>query len=180
MNSFIPDQPKVSANVPYFEDVSSDAGWQGQTTGKSIETLKSEINAAISRLGGLVVGFQKGVFNADDVTRDGYRIHYTIESPDGKLIPGRLDIAALPIKNSPRRGRYTPIDKRREQSLKMSLYMLRNAIDGLWFLQQLSPGFAPLMPFMLVDQERTVSQLWSESPVMSKLLPPGDNDFIDG
>lgn len=55
MTNFIPDQPKKAADVPYFDDVSSDAGWQGQATTKSIETLKSEIVQAVCRLGGLVI-----------------------------------------------------------------------------------------------------------------------------
>jgi len=177
--NFIPEQPKALTNVPYFEDVSGDSGWQGQTTGKSVETLKSEITSAISRLGGMVVGFQKGVFQIEEIQREGFRVHYTIEAPDGKLIRGRWGIAALPIKKYRRSFRGT--DRRQEQSLKMALYMLRDAINGLWFLQQLSPGYAPLMPFMLADKEHTISELWSKSPVMSRLLPPGeDSDFIEG
>lgn len=177
MNGFIPDQPKQAQDVPYFDDVTSDAGWQGQTTTKSIEALKSEITSAVSRLGGMVVGFQKGTFMTGEIRREGFRIHYTIEAPDGKLVPGRLDVAALPVKDVWRARHST--DRRREQSLKMSLYMLRDAINGLWFLQQLSPGYAPLMPFMLADKERTISQLWSESAAMSNLLPPGE-EFVEG
>ena len=57
---------------------------------------------------------------------------------------------------------------------------LRNALEGMWFMQQLSPGFAPLMPFMIADnQGRTVSQLWAESATMNRLLPPGDSEFIE-
>ena len=175
--NFIPDQPKQAAEVPYFDDVSSDAGWQGQTTTKSIETLKSEITSAISRLGGMVIGFQKGMFQTGKQKREGFRIHYTIEAPDGKLIPGRLDIASLPVKDDYRIRR--SMDRRQEQSLKMSLYMLRDAINGLWFLQQLSPGYAPLMPFMLANKDQTISQIWSESSTMNNLLPPGNKDFVE-
>jgi hypothetical protein len=60
----------------------------------------------------------------------------------------------------------------------MSLYMLRTALDGTWFLQQLSPGYAPLMPWMLVDGEHTITQLWQESSIMRNLLPPGETDFV--
>ena len=176
--NFIPEQTKTAASVPYFEDVSSDAGWQGQTTNKTIATLKSEITASISRLGGMIVGFQKGIFNTDDKSRDGFRIHYTIETPDGKLIPGRIDIAALPTRPYTRRGRGAEIT-REERSLRMSLYMFRMAMDGQWFLQQLSPGYAPLMPFMLATKDQTVSQLWSEGSTMKALLPPSNSDFID-
>jgi hypothetical protein len=174
--NFIPDQPKAVENVPFYEDVTSAQGWQGQTTTKSMETLKSEITMPISRLGGMVTGFQKGKFQIGKQERLGFRVTYTIETPEGKLIPGRIDIASLPVRPSP----FASFNTRCEKSLKMSLYMLRNSFDGLWFLQQLSPGFAPLMPFMLSGNgELTVSQLWSETALMQNLLPPGDADFID-
>lgn len=177
MSNFIPDQQKAAENVPFYEDVTSAQGWQGQTTTKTMETLKSEITIAISRLGGVVTSFQKGTFLVGTQERLGFRVSYSIETSDGKLIPGRVDIAALPVRKAPINSYPT----RCEKSLKMSLFMLRNSFDGMWFLQQLSPGFAPLMPFMLSGQkDLTVSQLWSETTLMQNLLPPGDADFIDG
>lgn len=38
---FIPEQSKNSVDVPYFEDVTGEVGWQGQSTTKSIETFKT-------------------------------------------------------------------------------------------------------------------------------------------
>lgn len=176
MNNFIPNDNPKSVKVPYFEDVSSDEGWQGHTTSKSIDTLKAEIAKAISRLGGIVSGFQSGVFNIDGKKREGYQIHYALGTPGGKYVPGRMDIAALPIKD----GWHKTREKRREQSMKMALYMLRMAVDGMWFLQQLSPGYAPLMPWMIASDGKTVSQLWAESSMMTNLLPPGKSEFIEG
>jgi hypothetical protein len=177
MANFIPDQPKNSDPVPYFEDVTSAQGWQGQSTTKTIETLKSEISMAISRLGGMVTGFQKGKFLVGDRERLEYRVSYNIEDANSNLIPGRIDIAALPVRKNPS----SSYEVRCEKSLKMALYMLRDSFDGLWFLQKLSPGFAPLMPFMLSGKgEMTISQLWSESATMKNLLPPGEEDFIEG
>jgi len=177
MTNFIPDPPKNVESVPNYEDVTSAQGWQGQTTTKSIETLKSEISQAISRLGGMVTGFQKGKFQVGEQERQGYRVTYSIDDSNGHMIPGRIDIAALPVRRNP----YGSYESRCEKSLKMALFMLRDSFDGLWFLQKLSPGFAPLMPFMLSGQgDMTISQLWSESAVMKNLLPPGDNDFIEG
>ena len=181
--NFIPDQPKEVQSVPYFDDVTVAEGWQGQTTQKSVETLKSEITSAISRLGGMVVGFQKGTFMLNGKNREGFRIHYTIEAGDGKLIPGKIEIAALPVRDSVhyRRGMTATKERRLEQSLKMSLFMFRDAMYGLWFLQQLSPGYAPLMPFILANKDQTISQLWAESPVMSRLLPQPENgeEFVE-
>lgn len=177
--NFIPDTPKnQSAEVPYFDDVSGDAGWQGQSTSKSLEALKSEIMSSVSRLGGLVTGFQRGQFMVGSQKRDGFRLAYVVEAPSGQMVPGRIDIAALPVKDVPSLRR--SYDTRREKSIKMALYMLRTALDGTWFLQQLSPGYSALMPWMLANDEKTISQLWGESPIMARLLPPAENDFVEG
>lgn len=175
---FIPEMPKQAQDVPYFDDVTSADGWQGHTTKKTVNVLKSEIFVAVNRLGGLITGFQQGTFHIGDVERDGFRIFYGIDSLDDSVIPGRLDIAALPVKRDYKKAR--SLETRKLQSLKMALYMVRNAMDGAWFLQQLSPGYAPLMPWMLVDGKNTITQLWSESAAMGKLLPPGDAEFVDG
>lgn len=178
---FIPEQPQREAQeVPYFDDVAADGGWQGHSTGKSMETLKAEIVAAIGRLGGLVSSFQRGVFTIGNQKREGFQVHYVVERPDGAMFRGRIDVAALPVEEDYRRRR--SYDTRREKSLKMALYMLRTGLDGTWFLQQLSPGYAPLMPWMLTNEggDKTITQLWSESALMSNLLPPSDSDFVEG
>lgn len=177
--NFIPDQPKQASDVPYFDEVTKDAGWQGHTTSKSIETLKAEITASIGRLGGMVTGFQRGTFQVNNKKRDGFQLHYVIEAADGKMLRGRIDIAALPVEDTYDRRRSW--ESRRERSLKMALYMLRMALDGTWFLQQLSPGYSALMPWMLYSDGKTITEHWAESPVMSNLLPPPpDEDFVDG
>jgi len=168
--NFIPEQSKNSQKVPYYEDVTSADGWQGHTTQKTVNALQSEISQSISRLGGLVTGFQKGTFQSEEGNRDGFRVHYAIEATDGRQVPGRIDIAALPIRR----------ESNREKSLKMALYMFHIALNGTWFLQQLSPGYSALVPFMLGQGDKTLSQMWTESPIMNNLLPPGEEEFIDG
>ena len=174
MSNFIPDQPKESVDVPFFEDVTSAEGWQGQTTTKTINALKSEITISISRMGGVITAFRQGKFLVNQKERNGYQILYNLETSSGGLYPCRLDIAALPVRGMPS----SSFEKRTEKSMRMALYMAKISLDGLWFLQQLSPGYAPLMPFLLNDGGKTITQLWSESPVMSNLLPSGD--FIEG
>jgi len=176
---FIPEQPKRSMDVPFYDDVTANGGWRGHTTGKRLITLQSEITEAVTRLGGMVTGFQRGSYQTEHHKREGFRIHYVLERPDGTLWPGQLDIAALPVHNDYRKRR--SLDTRRERSLKMSLYMLREALEGLWFLQQLSPGYAGLLPWMLEERSgRTFTQLWTEQPVFDNLLPPPDADFVEG
>lgn len=171
--NFIPEQPKTAKDVPFFEQARESDGWQGQATTKSVERLKSEVTESITRLGGFVSGFQQGTFQIESQTRQGFQIHYSLAAPDGRFVPGRLDVAALPVKDKWNNAK-------KEKSLKMALYMLRGSLDGMWLFQQLSPGYAPLMPFMIANNEgKTISQLWAESPVMNNLLPPGDAEFID-
>lgn len=170
MFNFIPENTSA-VRVPFFEDVSRDEGWQGYSTTKSLKKLQAEIGDAIGRLGGIVSAFQRGAFLIDDQTREGFRVHYTISNPNMRVIAGRIDVAALPVRNK-------RDEIKKDKSLRMALYMLRNALDGAWFMQQLSPGYAALMPWMLADGDRTVSQLWSESPIMSNLLPPPESEFV--
>lgn len=177
--NFIPDTQGESKKVPYYEDARVSDGWQGHTTDKSMKILQSEVTQAVVRLGGMVTNFQRGAFQTEQGKRDGYRVHYFIEAPNGQHIMGRIDVAALPI--NPRLSGRADKEKHRERSLKMALFMLRNALDGAWFLQQLSPGYAALMPFMLDNRsQKTISEMWSESPVMSRLLPPPSDEFVEG
>ena len=171
MFSFQPEE-KRALSVPYYEDVKEKDGWKGQATTKSVSKLQDEISQAVNRLGGIVSGFQRGTFQIDDQQREGFQIHYHLKAPNGQLVPGRFDVAALPV-----RARRDPMKK--EKSLRMALYMVREGLEGMWLMQQLSPGYAALMPFMLADGDKTVSQLWAESPIMNNLLPPGDSEFID-
>lgn len=171
MFSFQPEEKKAIA-VPFYEDAKEKDGWQGQATTKNIIKLQDEIAQAINRLGGIVSGFQRGVFQIEDQKREGFQIHYHLKAPNGQLVPGRLDVAALPV-----RDKWSDVKK--DKSLRMALYMVREGLQGMWLMQQLSPGYAALMPFMLTDENKTVSQLWSETPVMNRLLPPGDSEFIE-
>ena len=169
---------KEPEQVPYYEEATAVNGWQGQATGKAIETLKSEIMAHIGKLGGLVSGFEKGRFG----TRAGFRIHYVIETPEGKHVPGYIDVAALPLKQHQyfdRRNR-TPEGVLLDRSLRMALYNVTVCLGSLWKLQRLSPGFAPLMPFMVGQGGMNLTHMWSSGSVMKALMPPdeeGENKF---
>ncbi|MBN1535173.1 MAG: hypothetical protein JW908_00470 [Anaerolineales bacterium] len=180
--NFIPDQPKTIVEVPYFDEVSEQDGWRGHATNKSIDTLKSEIMLAITRLGGNVTAFQRGVFQIGEHSRDGFQVRYYLKGPEGQTIPGRIDVAALPVKETARSRQSLSKrrEQRREQALKMALFNVRDAIDGLRRLQQLSPGYAALMPFMLAPgSDKTITQLWSDNAMLENLLPPGgEGDFV--
>lgn len=176
---FVPTTGEFSQEVPYFDEVKSEGGWKGHGTGKSMMTLKAEITQSVARLGGQVTGFVRGAYEMENgVSRDGFQIHYAIEDANANLHQGRIDVAALPVREPKRRsGSRQTMERKREQTLKMCLFMIRDALDGQWFLQMLSPGYAALMPWMLAKGDKTVTELWSESATMKKLLPPQDSKF---
>lgn len=168
--NFVPEPPRVATQVPYFEDASREDGWQGQASTKTIEKLKAEITACIDRLGGKVLTIQSGKYKTGKLTRFGFRIEYLIVNGEA-IGRGRIDIAALPLRQ------WTNI--KQERTRRMALYMMRVALEGTWFLSQLSPGYAPLMPFMLTNKGKTITELWSGGEVMKNLLPEGSSDFIE-
>ena len=176
---FVPKTGEFSQEVPYFDEVKGDAGWKGHGTSKSMVALKAEVTQSVARLGGQVTGFVRGAYEMENgISRDGFQIHYAIEDSQANLHSGRIDVAALPVREPKRRSGYRDtMERRREQTLKMCLFMIRDALDGQWFLQMLSPGYAALMPWMLASGDKTVTELWSESATMKKLLPPKDSKF---
>lgn len=179
--AFSPEPQKSNRIARYYDDVAAGEGWQGQATTKSIDTLKSEIVTAISRLGGIVSGFVKGTdivtIEEKQIICDGFRIHYSIDAGEGKFIPGQIDIIALPVREDYRLKR--SYETRKLASLKMALYMFRQAMDGVWFMEQLSPGYFGLMPFMLYDGNKTISQSFMQKLSVNNLLSDG-NSSIDG
>jgi hypothetical protein len=77
---FIPENPPKSiVDIPYYDDVKVEDGWQGHTTSKSIATLKLEITLSLRRLGGTVLSFQQDTYLIGDKKREGFQIHYTVE-----------------------------------------------------------------------------------------------------
>lgn len=164
--NFTPDQTEPK-KVPYFEDAKREDGWQGHTTTKNLNALKREVEKALLLLGGIVVGFQQGTYNIDGQQRQGFQVHYAVAG-----MPARMDIAALPV-----RDHYHA--KKKEQSLKMALYMLALGLNGAWLMSQLVPGLNPLIPMMLTEDGRTISQAWAENSAMGRLLPPPESDFIE-
>ncbi len=172
MTNFIPEENNPDQPAPYFQDAFAADGWGGHTTEKTTQKLQSEIKEIVARLGGLVTGFQKGTFTVGSQRRDGYQVHFVLESATD-VQKGRFEIAALPVRPNETTGNVA--ENLRKKSLKMALYMLRDHLSGLWYIQQLSPGHASLMPFILdPNTGKTYSQLFGEGVDLTHLLPAGD------
>lgn len=162
--------------VPFFDDVRSADGWEGQTTSKTVDKLQSEIGTNLSLINCVMTGIVAGSFG----DRPGYQIHFAMKSPDGKLIQSRMDIACLPInpkKRWNRRGGRGVADPRIEGTKKMALYMTAKAIKGMYFLSSLSPAFIPFMSMILTDKNTTLGQRWVQNGNLVALMPPKDESF---
>jgi len=179
---FMPDKDQgLTLDVPYNDEARSQDGWQGQGTSLSLQTLQSHVTQAMSRLGGVIHGFQRGSYLIGDVQRAGVQIHYSIEGPNGKMAYGRMDIAALPVKEpAQRHGWKQTLARRHDASLRMALYNVAQALRAQWVLKQLNPSYIPLMPWLLAGKNRTVSELYAESGYTKKLMPPKAEAFVEG
>jgi len=166
--NFIPDK-EMKHDIPYFEDVSTSAGWAGQATSKPEEALMAEVAAVIGRLGGAVYQWQKGSFGM----RYGYRLHFHLQG--GK--PGRIDVISLPLKTKISAKGY---EQKKSQAVKMALYNLRDQLESLWRMQQLVPGYFGLLPLMLVDSNHTFGEAFLQTFDYTNLLPaPVDEETVD-
>lgn len=189
MMHFTPDgKASQLLRVPFAGEARAADGWQGQDTGRSIETLKSDVVQAMARLGGVVHGFQRGSYRIDNQDRAGVLITYSLEAPGGKMVYGRLDVAALPVRPPARDRRFQKIlDRRNEQALAMALYNVVQALRAQWVLAQLNPGYVPLMPWLLANKDHTLTEMWSSGTHPGRLLPARakagevvEGDFTEG
>ncbi len=140
-------------DVPYFDDVDSQGGWVGHTTGRSKKALISDITQNMTKLGATVIEFQEGTFaQGTDKPRDGFILRYTTNG-----LAGEIKIAALPVKPYTSRNK-RGYPKRKSDAIRMALYMFNEHVRGMWYAQKLSPGYLPLVPFMLDKHGNTLSE----------------------
>jgi hypothetical protein len=183
---FYPESNEIPEfDIPYHDELRAADGWQGQTTTLSIERLKADITNALSKLGGMVHQFHRGYYEIGGKKRPGVQIIYSVEGPQGKMAYGRFDIASAPVKEpSYRRGWQETMRRREDQSLRTGLYNVVQALKAQWVLKKLNPSYMPLIPWMLIDGERTVNEAYREAGVGGRLLPSSvgelEKDVVDG
>lgn len=178
---FIPDETEPRPqDVPYFDELRTADGWQGHATNKSYETLKSEVTSAMSQLDGTIHGFQRGMYEINGIDRPGVIIHYSIEDSDGKMAYGRLDIAAPPVKEPNISSFATTYQKKlrakEDKSLRMALYNVVQIFKAQGILKKMNPSYVPLMPWLLTDDERTITERFAMAGMGNLALPAPSKD----
>jgi hypothetical protein len=162
-----------------FDEVSSKDGWKGHSTDKSIETLRAEISAEIGRMHGTMTGWMRGEYETENGgRRPGVEVKYRVVTENGQAFEGRIAIATLPYEVSEGRADSDKINRRRaDKSLRMGLFNVRDALQSSRIMEVLSPGYAALMPWLIVGGgDKTVSELWAEHGLGQKALPVPDED----
>jgi len=176
---FVPDENGQDYDTPFFDKVSSKDGWKGQSTDKSVETLRAEISAEIGRMHGTMTGWLRGEYEMPGgLRRPGVEIKYQVVTEDGAAYEGRIAIACLPYEPSEGRSDSARLNRTRaEKSLRMGLFNVRDSLQSSRIMEILSPGYSALMPWLLVGgDDRTVSEMWAEHGMGQKALPVPDDD----
>jgi len=182
--SFIPDQNQSELQVPYLDNARSDDGWQGHATNESVEALRAQISSEIGRLGGTVTRWIKGIYLFGGQERQGVQIGYQVVKQDGNVFQGRIDVAGLPFEppyggNKSHAGYKRSAEGKKRKSLAMALYNVREALKAMRILKMLSPGYAPLIPWLLVsDTGMTIGESFADGLGLPR-LNEGEEDIIE-
>lgn len=163
--TFTPDKPEAQVAIPYFEQARASDGWEGHASKKGADQLRDEMITSLNKLGAMITELKTGTFKIHHRERAGIVLVFIMGGT-----PGRISLAALPVRNG----------QNRIASIKMLYYITRNVFSGLWLLQQLAPGTAALLPFLLINGTQTLSEVWAERTTLGLLLPPGDAEFVEG
>ena len=160
MSNFIPDfgLNTASAPIPFFED-SQKHGVPGRGTTKTINTLQDEIASLLLRLDAFSIYFVPGIYPGQ-TKRYGFQIFFQFATAKG-----RLDCAALPIRKE------TPTKKNDAQ--KQALYLLRNELEAMLFARIYKPGAFPLVPYLIGEGNKTVTEALIERGNLPALTSGG-------
>lgn len=181
---FIPDKDELPVfDVPFFDEARREDGWIGHRSERSYNLILSDITKAIARLDGVLHSVTKGMYQFGELQRYGAQVHYSIEGPQGEMMYGRIDVAALPVKE-PRQGAAyeKALRKRHDNSLRHALYNVAQALKVQWNLKQLNPSYVPLMPWLLTKGDMTLSELYRDDglPMIEAPKPESDGVIQEG
>lgn len=166
---FIADKPTAPVqSVPFLEDITAkDVPGAGVT--KEPEYYQKGIKKLLEEMGAARVEFVPGVHN-DRLKRYGYQIVFRLNG-----IPGRIDIAGLPMRTETR--------AKKERVLAQALYLVREWLTAEMYSSIYRPGAVTLVPFLIGRGGKTVTEelmASGELPNLNPALPKGDTgDTVD-
>jgi hypothetical protein len=157
--SFIPDNPmpQSEAALPFYEDA-EELKIPGTHVTRALEDYQEAITGYLFQLGANRVKFIPGKHEGAQ-PRYGYQITFVMNG-----IPGRFDIAALPMR--------APNPRKKNRALAQALYLAQEWLKAEVFSHIYRPGAIPLLPYLIGADDQTVT----EALVKNRDLPllPGN------
>lgn len=144
------DALKHEIEVPFFEDATGETA-PNYSTKRSVAEAQSELSRWVAQHGGIVVGLTPVKFNATIKNKNVIRYGYIVDFIFGGGARGRMHVAALPMRTE------TPDKKNRV--LAMALLNRAEFFKSAFATRIHDPYSNPLFQYLLVDGERTVSQV---------------------
>lgn len=145
---FTPLTETPTISVPFLEDARADFA-PYYTTDKTPEKVQAEIVVELGKLGGYGVFFQLGTFS-EKPKRYGYVVNFQYNGS-----AGMIKVAGLPMK--------VEDPKKRQRVLAQALSIVRDWIKAQVTAKIFMPGTEPLVQFLLVEGERTVTDFVIQS-----------------
>lgn len=157
---FSPEEQQRRVEIPDFEDARAD-NTPYYASNKSTTKAKSEVLHELAKLGAGGTRFVRGHFG-EDPKRYGYAIRFHYGGREGLI-----RVAGLPI------GK-THTEHKVHQVRLQALLNVRDWLKAMVTQQVFTPGSEPLIQFLLVDGQRTVTDAIVESGHLPRLNPAGD------
>ncbi|QPC81038.1 hypothetical protein G4Y79_15145 [Phototrophicus methaneseepsis] len=153
MWEFVPDDGSTQFVVPDFEDARSDYA-PYYRSGKSVERAQEDVRSNMAKLGAGVLSFMPGYFSVDGQKRYGFVIKFAWGGGQGVI-----RVAGLPMRIE------TP--KKIEQVRVQSLLNVSDWLMTMVTSRVFTPDFAPFLPYMLIDGQKTVLDVIREGGVLA-------------
>lgn len=155
---FIPDVPKIAVlKVPYYED-SKEHDVPGRGVKLTVNQYQWQIMNLLLKLGAGAVIFLPGTYPTEP-KRYGFQLQFSLNG-----IPGRFDIAALPLRSE------TAVKK--DRALAQALYQVGNWLEAEVNSATYRPGAVALVPFLIGAGGKTVTEEMVERGVLVDIHPP--------
>jgi hypothetical protein len=146
--------------VPYFEDARADfAPYYNPYQAHTIQKCQNAVMHELAKLGAGSIFFQDGKFGTGSKPRHGYQIWFQYGNAQGVI-----RVAGLPMRSE---------TAHRVEGVKMqALLNVRDWLKAAVTSRVFSPGSDVLIPFLLVDGKRTISEVIVESGRLPQLAAP--------
>lgn len=168
MTQFFTPTPddKTVIQVPFIEEARASFA-PHYSAKKTLAQAEREVIAELAKLDAGSIRFIEGSFSFDK-PRYGYRITFFYGGAQG-----RIEVAGLPIKG-------TVTKAKKKQVLVQALLNVRDWCKAAVTAKVFAPGINPLIPYLIIDGERTVAEVITSTGNLPVLAAGINSGFVEG